>query len=317
MRAVIAGLAVLAVAEGAALMVLLGSGPADTPLNEPAAAPSTVTVYRTAEPVAPPPGGPAGPASTAELPDDVEELKSRVARAEYEKAQVERAMLHMRKTWAEKVKQNEEMRNELESLRRSQPGRLNVEPDPAPGKADDELTLDEARARARHLAMKRHAQLWTVGYSVPDSAGFDAAQAAGVESAMSDEMRRRDLVLRDFIRAELRDEAPANLAQMSGREMMDGVIRPRMTNDFHQAQTFTPQQHLKLLRGQIGLGEVLGADAWTVRLGQALATMRRQTHGDIARVLPAEQAAAVAAGNLPVGSYRYRDGVMIEIGASR
>jgi hypothetical protein len=313
MRAVIAFLAVVAVAEAAALLVLMSSGPGPAPLDP--AAPVTVTVVRTAAPAVPAPAGPATITPTAELPDDVAALKERVGELELTLAQERKAALRMRDIVVEKVKENEEMRNELAALRRNGPGRLRVPPDPAPGVPDEELTEAQARKRALHLAMLRLGNLWVIGHGVPDGP-WSEAQAKAIETAMNDELRRRDLVLRDFIRSSLRDEAPKGLAAMSGRQMMDGVIRPRMNGDFRTMQGLTPHQHVKLIRGEKGLGELLGADAWTVRLGEALAAMRRRTHADVGRA-DAEHGPLIAKNHLPLGSYRYSDGVEIEIGTAR
>lgn len=316
MRAAIAFLTAVAVAETAALLVLLSAGPAEAPLAAGAGGVETVTVYQTAAAVPPAPVGPATVTPAAELPDDVPALKARIGALELESAQMLKAQLRMREIVTEKTKENEAMRNELEGLRRNGAGGFKVPVDPAPGVADDELTEAQARARALHLGMTRLANLWVIGFGVPEGA-WDATQAAGIEAAMRDEMRRRDLVLRDFIQSQLRDEAPANLKELNARQMMDSVIRPRMNSDFNNMQALTAHKHVKLIRGEAQLAEFLGAEAWTVRLSTVLAAMRRRTHGDIARATTSEQAGLITGTHLPLGSYRYSDGVEIEIGASR
>jgi regulator of replication initiation timing len=305
MRALLALVVCVAVAEAGALVWLSGRSPAEglTPGAESLPSVVTHTVYAPSPATTATPTGPIDPLAG----HDPAALRQRVAELEEAVREANRATESIAPRLRQQALEVERLRIELAHLRQNRTGTEALPPDPAPGVADAELSEQQLRDRIALLAREALATAWTVGYSIPDGVipGATEAQRVSAEQLIAEEEPRMLTAVRRFVRTELAESAPPDLDTLSGHELVQRHIGPLMKDGWQQLGKAPLLTHAQLTRGERGLEDVLGADHRSARLARVCANMRRETWGQLERALAPDQASFIKERHLRLGYYRY------------
>ena len=316
MRTLIAGLSLVCVGEAAAIVGLLithgGSGPSlsgpdgftppatHTPAN-PVATPSpTASAYGDV-------------AVVARLRADLDAAQAALADERQKRSEAERLAGNLGERLRKFVDENQKLREENAILRAG--GKIPdgaVDTDDPRDKTDDELTDAEARARALRLFSHDVGAVLVVGKGIPEqvaaSLGLTRDQRLAIEAACAVESDRVTAAVREFVRAEMGADAPADIDTLARLALVNRHLHPRLRIDGPKYQTMTGRELLAAKRGRKTLGDIVGTDSVTYRWATRLAEVRRQTWQALVPKLTPAQMAALRDRYLPLDTYRYADG---------
>jgi hypothetical protein len=232
-----------------------------------------------------------------------EQLDEKLDRLEHELNQANKAAAAL-KTHAESLE-----KKISEGKPAAQPA---AQPDAAqtPPGPEDEL------AALRKQAMKRYESIMEVGQPLSEDAvrelELDRAAADRINSVLAEELARATAAVARF-HADTQPAAGDAPAQMDVQTLLLKAL-PGLMDDFEKLRKLSPEDHLKIMKGEADLLDYLPADSKMVKLARVLHDVRRETHAQLEREMPADRLSTLKERYLPPGDFRFSGNLNLMFG---
>jgi hypothetical protein len=145
------------------------------------------------------------------------------------------------------------------------------------------------------------------------SLGLDESQVVAANRVLEDEERRLTERLAAFYLANVPGADPSATAGKSSKELLVAMF-PQLTQDIAKLESLPEETRARLKANEASIESVLGEETFLGRLAREMHGARRDTYGELARWLTADQVGKLREDWLGEGSFRWSGGVTMELG---
>lgn len=179
------------------------------------------------------------------------------------------------------------------------------EPKPKPV----EKPPDDSKKAAMEEAQRQFGRVLEVGKELPEEIAkeLDLAphQVFNINKALAAEDENLRDTLREFIQANYPDDNKPEYATADAPTMIMALM-PKIMPDAMKLSTLSVEDQVKLMKGDLDMRDVVGADSAFYRLARTLHEARRVTQSEIARGVTPEIAKRFEDEFLPSGLYVFK-----------